>query len=285
MSGHDGRSPFAELFGGVKPVIGMIHAKTLPGSPAGGTLEAALEAAIADAEILTAAGVDGMMVENFGDVPFAKDRVPPATTASLAILCRELKRDHNVPLGVNVLRNDAEAALSIAAVVGADFFRVNVHVGAVVADQGLIEGKARETILLRRALGSSALLFADVRVKHARPLGADAGALVAEARDTRLRGLADALILSGVATGAPADPADFRAVRDALPDTPLLVGSGVTVENLKDFWPAADGMIVGTATKRGGDPRRPVDETAARALLDTASRLRRADETPGTRGD
>ncbi len=289
----EGSGPFADLFGGLKPLLGMIHAKPLPGSPQGGTLDHVVDAALADAEILTAAGVDGMMVENFGDVPFAKDRVPPATVASLAIVCRELSRDHNVPIGVNVLRNDAEAALSIAAVVGADFFRVNVHIGAVVADQGVIEGKARETILLRRALGSSALLFADVRVKHSRPLGADAAAtdatattaLVAEARDARLRGLADALILSGVSTGAVADPADFRAVRDALPGTPLLVGSGVTASNLQEFWPVADGMIVGTATKRGGDPRNPVDEQATRAVIDAASRLRREDESPGDRGN
>ncbi len=300
MSHDEGSGSFTGLFGGVKPLLGMIHAKPLPGSPRGGALDDVVTAALADAEILTAAGVDGMMVENFGDVPFAKDRVPPATVASLAIVCRELRRDHNVPIGVNVLRNDAEAALSIAAVVGADFFRVNVHVGTVVADQGVIEGKARETILLRRALGSSALLFADVRVKHSRPLGAAGGVtvdavtgaastaatadLVAEARDARLRGLADALILSGVSTGAVADPADFRAVRDALPDTPLLVGSGVTASNLQEFWPVADGMIVGTATKRGGDPRNPVDDRATRAVIDAASRLRREDESPGDRG-
>ncbi len=283
-------SAFESLFGGVKPILGMIHLRALPGSPAGGDLSDALEAAMADAEILTSAGVDGLVVENFGDVPFAKDRVPPATVASIAIVCRELRRDHNVALGVNVLRNDAEAALSIAAVVDADFFRVNVHVGAVVADQGVIEGKARETILLRRALGSSALLFADVHVKHSRPLGAAGGPddLVTEARDTRLRGLADALILSGAATGAPAAPADFERVKTALPDTPLLVGSGVTTGNLDAFWPVADGMIVGSATKRGGDPRLPVDSGAARAITDAASRLRRLEEAtqnPENRGN
>ena len=276
-------SAWAELFGGVKPVLGMLHLRPLPGSPVGGSLDDALAAARDDAEALTAAGVDGLIVENFGDAPFAAGRVPPATVAALAIVGREIRRDHNVPLGINVLRNDAEAALSIASVVGADFIRVNVHIGAVVADQGVIEGRARETLLLRRALGSSVLIFADVRVKHARPLGVDDGpeGLVAEARDARLRGLADALVLSGVATGAPADPGDFRRVREGLPDTPLVVGSGIGAGNLESFWPVADGFIVGTATKVAGDPRRPVDPAAARGILDIAARLRREEDRKG----
>jgi len=161
-------SAYTTLFGGVKPLIGMIHLRPLPGSPKGGDLDDVLAAAQTDAEVLTGAGVDGMILENFGDAPFAKDRVPAVTIAAMAVIARELRKDHNVPLGVNVLRNDAGSALSIATVANADFIRVNVHVGAVVADQGVIEGKARETLLLRKTLGSSVLLFADVRVKHAR---------------------------------------------------------------------------------------------------------------------
>jgi membrane complex biogenesis BtpA family protein len=268
---------FVALFGGVKPVIGMIHLKPLPGSPLGGSLEDALDAARADAEILTAAGVDGLVVENFGDAPFAKDEVEPVTVAAMSVVCRELRRDHNVPLGVNVLRNDARAALSIASVTGADFIRVNVHVGAVVGDQGVIEGQARRTLLLRRALGAQVLLFSDVRVKHARPLGAAADFdVVAEARETAGRGMADALILSGPATGSPPDPAELERVKRALPETPLLVGSGCDASNLGAFWPFCDGMIVGSSMKKGGDPRAPIDEGSARAVLGAASELRRS---------
>jgi membrane complex biogenesis BtpA family protein len=276
-------SGFTALFGGVQPVIGMLHLPPLPGSPAGGDVADALAAAQADAEALTAAGVDGLIVENFGDAPFAKDRVPPVTVAAMAVVCREIRRDHNVPLGVNVLRNDAEAALSIAAVTGCDFIRVNVHVGAVVADQGVIEGRARDTLLLRRALGAGVLLFADVRVKHARPLGEPA-ALEDEAKETRERGRADALIVSGAATGAPADPADLARIRVALPATPLLVGSGVTTENLDAFWAASDGIIVGSSLKERGDARSRVDPERARALLAVASRLRRGREQPAAGG-
>jgi hypothetical protein len=270
-------SAFGALWGGVKPVIGMIHLPPLPGSPRGGSLHDALAAAAADAETLGGAGVDGLIVENYGDAPFAKDRVPAVTVAAMTAIARELRRDHNVPLGINVLRNDAESALSIAHVAGADFVRVNVHVGAVVADQGVIEGRARETLLLRKSLGATVLLFADVRVKHARPLGAVEGDdVVAEARDARRRALADALILSGPATGAPADPGELRRVKAALPQTPLLVGSGVDAGNLEEFWAVADGVIVGSALKKSGDPAQPVDPVRAREILAEASRLRRA---------
>lgn len=274
---------FVDLFGGVKPVLGMLHLRPLPGSPRGGSVEEALDAARADAEALAGAGVDGLIVENFGDSPFAKDRVPPVTVAAMAVIAREIRREHNVPLGINVLRNDAEAALSIAHVAAADFIRVNVHVGAVVADQGILEGRARETLLLRRALGASVLVFADIRVKHARPLGGGLGAddLLAEARDAASRGGADALIVSGAATGAAADPEDVRIVSEAIAGTPVLVGSGVTPENVATFWPWADGLIVGTATKENGDPKRRVDPKRAKEIVAAASRLKRGEQVRG----
>ncbi len=256
----------------------MVHLRPLPGSPSGGSLDEVLASALADAQVLMDAGFDGLVVENFGDTPFAKDRVPPATVAAMAVVARELRRQHNVPLGVNVLRNDALAALSIASVCGCDFIRVNVHVGAVVADQGVIEGRARETLLLRRQLDSSVLLFADVRVKHARPLGAvddPAGDLVTEAKDAFERGRADALILSGSATGVPAESTVFRVVKERVPRAPLLVGSGMNAENLGEFWSVCDGMIVGTSVKRGENPRSEVDPERARRVAARVRELRR----------
>ena len=126
-----------------------------------------------------------------------------------------------------------------------------------------------------RALGSSVLLFSDVRVKHSRPLGGPSEDLVPEAREAVGRGLADALILSGGATGSPPEPADFERVKKALPEIPLLVGSGVDRSNLELFWPVADGMIVGSATKENGDARAAVNPQRAREILQAASSLRR----------
>jgi membrane complex biogenesis BtpA family protein len=275
-------SSFAKLFGGLKPILGMVHLPPLPGSPSGGSLDVALTRAQSDARALVDAGFDGLIIENFGDAPFAKDSVPASTIAAMAIICREIRHEHNVPMGVNVLRNDAEAALSIATVAGADFIRVNVHVGAVVADQGILEGKARETLLLRRALGSSVLLLADVRVKHSRALGGPAGnpeeELLQEAKDAFERGKADALIVSGPSTGSAADAHHLRRIKEFLPHAPLLAGSGIKEENLRGFWNVCDGMIVGTSVKRGGHSNAEVDPVRARELVHRIHDLRRETE-------
>ncbi|MFH1842255.1 MAG: BtpA/SgcQ family protein [bacterium] len=227
----------------------MVHLRPLPGAPGWASdLHAVEAAALADATALAAGGVGAIMVENFHDVPFFPDTVPPVTIAAMTLLVGRIRdRFPQLPLGINVLRNDAVAALSIAAVTGADFIRVNVHAGSVVTDQRLLHGQAESTLRRRNELGCDVGILADLRVKHARPLAERA--LGAEAADLRERALADGLICSGTATGATARPEELREVRETLPDCPLLVGSGMTAANVADFAPWADGFIVGTSLK------------------------------------
>ncbi len=258
------------------PVIGMVHLAPLPGSPLwGGDLEAVLAAARRDADALVAGGVGGLMIENFGDVPFAPGRVGSVTVAAMAAVGAELGRRHpGVPLGFNVLRNDADAALSLAAVAGGAYVRVNVHIGATVTDQGLLAGAADRTLRRRRELDLAAGILADLRVKHGSPLAPRP--LAEEARDLRLRGLADALILTGPGTGLAAEPAQLREVRAALPDCPLLVGSGVTAANLAVYAGEADGFIVGTSLQRAdADGRRHVDPDLVAAFVAALSTQRK----------
>jgi hypothetical protein len=170
-----------------------------------------------------------------------------------------------VPVGVNVLRNDARAAIGIAAATGAEFVRVNVHVGAMVTDQGILSGKAHETLRYRASLRSDTAVFADVMVKHAHPLGpVDSETL---AVDTFHRGGAAALVLSGTRTGLPVDLEEARKVREAVPEAPLLVGSGLTSESLGALAGLFDGAIVGSAAKRDGRAAEPVLLSRARALV------------------
>ncbi len=157
--------------------------------------------------------------------------------------------------------------LAVAVATGAHFVRCNVHVGAAVTDQGPLTGEAWRTLRRRRELGADVGILADVRVKHARPLVERP--LVEEAADLRLRGLADAIIVTGPATGAAADPDDLAALRAALPDCPLLVGSGVTADTVASFVPAADGVIIGSSLQSGG--RISAERTAVfRTALDAA---------------
>lgn len=230
------------------PVVGMVHLRPLPGSSAwAGDLDAVEAAARRDAEALAAGGAGAVMVENYHDTPFFPDRVPAETVAAVTRLALAVRdAAGGLPLGINVLRNDVRSALAVAASVDAAFVRVNVHTGAALTDQGVIEGRAAETLRLRRTLAPEVAVWADLRVKHAAPLAPRP--LADEAGDLRLRGRADAVIVSGAATGAAADPERLARARAALPDCPLLVGSGATADNAGGFRDA-DGFIVGTSLK------------------------------------
>lgn len=256
-------------------VIGMLHLGPLPGSPGwSGDLGAVLAAAVRDARALREGGVGALMLENFHDVPFHPETVPPVTVAAMTAVAAAVRRESpDCPLGINVLRNDAEAALAIAVATGAAFIRVNIHVGAAVTDQGVIEGRAWRTLRLRREYGADVGILADVRVKHAAPLGGRP--LADEARDLRLRGLADALVVTGAATGAGADPGEIEELRRTLPDCPLLVGSGVGAGNVGRFLPAADGFIVGTSLKEGGDVAAPVSATRTEDFMSRLAAARK----------
>ena len=241
------RHLFASRFG--RPLFGMIHLAALPGAPLfGGSLEAVIDAALADARALGEGGCDGMLFENFGDRPFFKDSVPAETISAMTWVIAAVVREVRLPFGVNVLRNDAISAVAIAAATGAAFIRVNVHTGAMLTDQGMIEGRAAETLRLRARLAPHLLVFADHMVKHAAPPAPVDEAQAA--KELRERGLADAIIISGRETGAEPDAERFARVRAAV-DAPLLVGSGLTEANAAMF-AGADGAIVGTSLKRDG---------------------------------
>src|SRR5256885_12700021 len=218
-----------------RTIIGMVHLPPLPGSPRwDGAMARVVASALADARALIEGGVDALLVENFGDAPFTPSRVEPATVAAMSVVAAEVRRAlPGVPLGVNVLKNDARAALAVAAAVGAEFIRVNVHAGAVLADQGIVHSDAYGTLRDRRLLGVDVAIFADVGGKHAGPLAPID--LEQHARDLTHRGLADGLVVSGQATGAATPIEDLKRVRSAVPDVPLLVGSGVTPETAAEL--------------------------------------------------
>lgn len=264
------------VFGASEPVVGMVHLPPLPGSPRfDGDRQAIADRARADAAALAEGGVDAVMVENFGDAPFYTDDVPKSVVAAMTDLARTVRETVDLPVGVNVLRNDAEAALAVAAATGASFVRVNVHTGARVTDQGIIEGRAPETMRLRERLDADVAVLADLDVKHSAPLADEAYDSESMA-DTVERGLADGVVVSGSATGQQAALSDVEAAvarRDELGlETPVFVGSGVTAETVGDYLDVADGVIVGTALKDGPRPSDPVDPAAVRSLVDAADR-------------
>jgi membrane complex biogenesis BtpA family protein len=253
-----------------KAVVACVHLLPTPGSPRyGADVERIYEAALGEVEVFLRHGVDALIVENFRDGPFHPGPVPAETVALIAGVTREVVRRATVPVGVAVLRNDAAAALAIATATGASFIRVNVHLGAVLAAQGILTGTGHETLRRRRELGSDVAIFADARVKHSHPFAYPD--LAAEVRD--LAGCSDGVIVSGDLTGIETSPDDLLTARRAT-DSTILVGSGVTPENLPGIFDAADGFIVGSYFKVDGVASNPIDETRVEALMKSVESLR-----------
>ncbi len=248
-------------------LVGMIHLAALPGAPDyDGHFDTIIEHALNDAQILVDAGFDGLMVENYNDTPFFKDNLPPETIAALTRCSLELRQAFpDVPLGVNALRNDALSALSIAHIAGCDFIRVNVLCGAVVTDQGLIEGCAAQLARLKASLNSTVKVWADLDVKHAQPLVAyDDSQFLS---DLIYRGRADCIILSGSGTGQPTCPSRVNELKQTA-SVPVVVGSGINSTNLDQY--EADILIVGTSIKQGNE----IDATKARELVQQRNHAR-----------
>lgn len=252
---------------GKKPLIACLHLLPLPGAPLyQGQMGPIYDQALAELEIFKRHGVDGVIIENFRDKPFYPKKVPAETIAAMTAVGREIVKEASMPVGINVLRNDGAAAIAIATAIEADFVRINVHMNAVVADQGIIEGLSYETMRLKNNIRSNVLVFADVGVKHATPLAARG--LEIEAKDLVERGLVDALIVSGELTGSETNIEDLKIVKKAV-SLPVLIGSGISKANLAQFFDLADGFIVGSCFKEEGKANHFVDEDKTQAFCET----------------
>ena len=261
------------MFGVKKPTIGMLHVPALPGAPLNKLdLKAIAAWVLDDARALADGGVDALLLENFGDIPFYPQRTPPHTVAFMTALGVAVKRDVRLPLGINVLRNDPESALAIAAATSAEFIRVNIHIGARLTDQGVIEGAAHNTLRYRKLIGSDSKIFADVDVKHSAALAARD--LTTEVEELVSRGCADAIIVTGSATGREASLADLRVAKAAAGACTVIAGSGVDAANVAAVLQIADGVIVGTSFKQGGVTTNPVDGQRVREFMDVVRKFR-----------
>lgn len=267
-----------DLFGSEKPLIGVIHLLPLPGSARyEGNLEPVCLRAEQEAAAYATGGVNALIIENFFDAPFTKGRVDTATACAMSIVIKRVMAICDLPIGVNILRNDALTGMAVAATTGAQFIRVNVLSGAMVTDQGIIEGMAHELLLYRKHLNAqkNVRILADIMVKHANPISVGQS-IASSAKDTVHRALADGIIVSGVATGAAPSLADLQEARDAVPGTPIFIGSGASKENLRSLLSIADGAIVASSLKRQGILENPVDVERVRSLASELKNLVKA---------
>jgi membrane complex biogenesis BtpA family protein len=260
-------------------LVGVVHLPPLPGSPraargeASTAIDAIAKGVVREVIALERAGFEAVIVENFGDAPFFPGRVDAIVVAAMSRCVRAAREASKLLLGVNVLRNDALSAIAVAAACGGDFVRINVHVGAVVADQGIVEGRAHETLRTRRAWGAEHVaIWADVEVKHAAQLAPRPPRDVTH--DLVSRGLVDAVLVTGRATGAPTDPRLVAEVAAASAGHPVYVASGTSPEELGPLAAAgAHGVVVGSWLRKDGRAGGPID---ARRAARFAKAFRRA---------
>ncbi|XP_053127348.1 uncharacterized protein F13E9.13, mitochondrial-like isoform X2 [Hemicordylus capensis] len=259
---------FLQLFGRLKSVvIGMVHVKALPGTP-GSMLPLAqiTEDACREAEIYRAAGVDGVIIENMHDRPYTVG-VGPEITAAMSVLCASVKQAcPRLPLGVQILCAANSPAVAVALASGLDFIRAEGFVFSHVADEGMVDACAGDLLRYRKQIGAEHVqVFADIKKKHsAHALTADVG--VAETAKAAEFFLADGVVLTGTATGVEADPEELQEVGRAV-KIPVLVGSGVTLENVKDYL-GANALIVGSYFKKGGYWVNDLDPDRVKRFMD-----------------
>jgi uncharacterized protein len=261
----DSRGVISSLFGSPRALIGVIHLRALPGTPRNQeSVQSIATHAVGEARRYADAGYDGLMIENTHDRPYLKQSAGPEITAAMAVIGAEIRRAVSVPLGIQVLAGANAASLAVALAAGASFARVEGFVFAHVADEGIISASAGDLLRYRRAIGADHIrIFADIKKKHsAHALTADVD-LVETAKAAEFF-LADGVIVSGVATGQPTDPAEVGAVSEAV-GIATLVGSGVTLDNVSRY-AAADALVVGSWIKKDGIWSNPLDEDRVRAL-------------------
>ena len=251
---------FGQLFP-EKPIIGMIHMPPLPGAPKSNlSMKQLTEFVLSEAGKLERAGLDACIVENVGDVPLLKQDLAPYSVAAMSLLTKAVVDHTEMKVGVNMLRNACEEALSIAHIAGAHFIRCNILIGAYATDQGIIEGCAARVARLRKELDSRVLVFGDVHVKHAYPIFNVE--IEYAAQDLAERGGADAVIVSGPRSPVPPPFERVKKVRDAI-TKPVLIGSGIDLANVGEFYRNSDGVIVGEPDfKVGGVWGGPSNEKA-----------------------
>ena len=247
-------------------IYGVIHLKGLPGSTSNiFSIDKIVKLAQDDIDTLTAGGIDGLIIENFGDAPFVKDNLSKRSLVSFATVVSNLDIDKKLDVGINVLRNDGISALSIAEATDADFVRINVLNNIMYTDQGIIEGKSYDISQFRNTLSKEIKVFADVFVKHATP---PYGAKIENhTKELLERAGADVVIVSGDGTGEETNIEDLQRIRDIVPLGKLAIGSGLNEVNIKKYVGISDIGIIGTDFKLDGILNNPVDLNRVKNLI------------------
>lgn len=266
------------IFGVKLPLIGDIHLPPLPGTPRyrGESMDAIIDQALRDAEAFEVGGMDGLILENHGDIPFLKPHeIGPEIIAAMAAIATRVQQATSVPVGINLLANAAVGALAIAKASGCRFIRVNQWVNAYIANEGLVEGESGRALRYRKQIDAlDVAIFADVHVKHGSHAIVDDRPVSEQASDAEFYD-ADVTIASGNRTGDAVPEDEISAIRQGT-RLPTIAGSGITAANASRILPLLDGAIVGSSLKRDGVWWNPVERARVEELVRAVGELRTA---------
>ena len=264
------------LFSKKKITIGVVHLHPLPGSPLydGETIESIFGMALKDTDSYIRGGIDAIIVENHGDIPFSKpENMGPETVSIMAVIASKLKEKYKkINFGINVLANDGISAIAVGKACNASFIRVNQYANAYVANEGILEGLAPKITRYRKWVRAESMaIFTDVHVKHGSHSIVSDRSITELAKDCEFFD-SDVLIATGNRTGGDAIPDEVLEIKNAT-RLPVLVGSGVNQENLEIYHPICDGFIVASSLKSDGIWQNPVEFDRVKSFVKTLELL------------
>ncbi len=229
----------------------MIHLKALPGTPKNSLNSSEIiRAALEEADIYTKAGIGAIMIENMHDVPYLKGNVGHEVSSLMTLIGYLIKQRTQLPVGIQILAGANLEALAAAKAAGLDFIRAEGFVFAHVADEGFIEAQAGELLRYRKNINAEEIaIFTDIKKKHSSHSITNDVSLLDTAKAAQFF-LSDGIIITGSHTGVSASVEELNSLKDLA--SPVLIGSGITKDNVADYWPLCDGMIVGSYFKKEG---------------------------------
>jgi membrane complex biogenesis BtpA family protein len=237
----------------------MIAVQPLPGAPLyGGDDGLIISQAVSDAVAYLDAGADVIILENSHDLPYIKPPLPARAVELMKQVAWEVRSRFSGIIGIQMLEAANECALEIASEVDLDFVRVEGYVFAHVGGAGLIEGCAGKLLRRRKELGCEPIkIFADVKKKHcSHALTANLD-ILDEIKQAEFF-LVDGVIVTGARTTEPPNLAELRCVKKHT-HVPVLIGSGMTRQNIGSYFALADGFIVGSTFREDGEFRGRLD--------------------------
>jgi uncharacterized protein len=242
-----------------KPIIAMIHIDALPGTPKyNGDIKSIINKAKSEAVLYKDAGIDVLMIENMHDVPYLNRTAGPEITAIMSILLYEVKNISGLPSGIQVLAGANKQALGAALAAGADFIRAEGFVYAHVADEGFFNSDAGEILRFRKQIGAEGVsIFTDIKKKHSSHSITDDTDITDTAKAAEFF-LSDGVIITGSATGKEPSLEEIRQVKEAI-NIPILAGSGITIDNVREYNNYCDALIIGSYFKTDGKWQNPVE--------------------------